>query len=417
MKINPQQVKTFVAQGLSNTVTKSRDFLRRLDLGTLQDANELTIYDESILQQSRFWMRTVTWALIGSTVFGVSWLAFARTEEVVVAPGKLEPIGSVQDIQMPVGGVADQILVQEGDRVKAGQVLMKLDTEASEEQRNSLEKTIKLKQEQLTLKQEEKRNTIQMNQAEVAMLENNLALQAEILGRYEQLRAAGAFSEVQYLHQQNIVAETRGKLMQSKAERLRQIALLDQQTAQLKSGLADLNGRLVESKVTLLYQQLRSPVDGVVFDLKPTSRGFTAQSTQTVMKVVPMGSLEAKVEVPSNKIGFVQVPQGCPDDRDACMSADIRVDSFPSSDFGVLKSKVTRIGSDALEPDPQEQRQELSFPVTIHFADQQLKLKTGSSLPLQVGMSLMANIKLRKVSYLQLLLGEFQDKAESLQRL
>ena len=39
------------------------------------------------------------------------------------------------------------------------------------------------------------------------------------------------------------------------------------------------------------------------------------------------------------------------------------------------------------------------------------------SLPLQVGMSLTVNIKLRKVSYLQLLLGEFQDKAESLQRL
>ena len=135
------------------------------------------------------------------------------------------------------------------------------------------------------------------------------------------------------------------------------------------------------------------------------------------MKVVLMASLEANVEVPSNKIGFVQVPQGFPDDRDACMSADIRVDSFPSSDFGVLKGKVTRIGSDALEPDPQEQRQELSFPVTIQLNDQQLKLKTGSSLPLKVGMSLTANIKLRKVSYLQLLLGEFQDKAESLQRL
>ena len=417
MKMNPQKVTALVKQGSSNLVTTSRDLLRRFDPGAPHDATALNTYDESILQQGRFWMRTVTWALIGSTVFGVAWLAFARTEEVVVAPGKLEPIGSVQDIQMPVGGVADQILVQEGDRVKAGQVLMKLDTEASEEQRNSLEKTIKLKQEQLTLKQEEKRNTIQMNQAEVAMLENNLALQAEILGRYEQLRAAGAFSEVQYLHQQNIVAETRGKLMQSKAERLRQIALLDQQTAQLKSELADLNGRLVESKVTLRYQQLRSPVDGVVFDLKPTSRGFTAQSTQTVMKVVPMGSLEAKVEVPSNKIGFVQVPLDCPEDRAACMSADISIDSFPSSDFGVLKGKVTRIGSDALEPDPQQQRQELSFPVTIQLDDQQLKLKSGSSLPLQVGMSLTANIKLRKVSYLQLLLGEFQDKAESLQRL
>ena len=417
MKINPHKLTALVRQGSSNLVTTSRDFLRRFDPGATQDPNDLNTYDESILQQGRFWMRTVTWTLIGSSLFGVAWLAFARTEEIVVAPGQLEPIGSVQDIQMPVGGVADQILVAEGDRVKAGQVLMKLDTEASEEQRVSLEKNIKLKQEQLQLKEQEKIKTMQVNQEEVLMLENNLQLQAEILERFEQLEAAGAFSEVQYLNQQNVVAETRGKLMQTKAERLRQIALLDQQTAQLKSELADLNGRLVESRVTLRYQQLRSPVDGVVFDLKPTSRGFTAQSTQTVMKVVPMGSLEAKVEVPSNKIGFVQVPPGCPGDRDACMTADISIDSFPSTDFGVLKGKVTRIGSDALEPDPQEQRQELSFPVTIQLDDQQLKLKTGSSLPLQVGMSLTANIKLRKVSYLQLLLGEFQDKAESLQRL
>ena len=417
MKLNPQNLKNLVKQGSSNVVASSRDFFRRFDPGAPQDATSVETYDESILQQGRFWMRTVTWTLIGTTVFGVAWLALARTEEIVVAPGQLEPIGSVQDIQMPVGGVADQILVKEGDRVRAGQVLMKLDTEASEEQRNSLEQTIKLKQEQLTLKQAEKRSFIQVNQEEVLMLENNLKLQSEILERYAQLKAIGAFAEVQFLNQQNIVAETNGRLMQSKAERLRQIALLDQQTAQLKSELADLNGRLVETKVTLRYQQLKSPVDGVVFDLKPTSRGFTAQSTQTVMKVVPMGSLEAKVEVPSNKIGFVQVPSGCPERRDACMNADISIDSFPSSDFGVLKGKVTRIGSDALEPDPQEQRQELSFPVTIQLDDQQLKLKTGSSLPLQVGMSLTAHIKLRKVSYLQLLLGEFQDKAESLQRL
>ena len=42
---------------------------------------------------------------------------------------------------------------------------------------------------------------------------------------------------------------------------------------------------------------------------------------------------------------------------------------------------------------------------------QQLKLRSGEMLNLQVGMSLTANIKLRKVSYLQLLLGEFQDRA------
>ena len=417
MKMHPQRLTALVKQGSSNLVGTTRDFLRRFDPGVTQDATSFDTFDESILQQSRFWMRTVTWTLIGSSVFAVAWLALARTEEIVVAQGRLQPIGSVQDIQMPVGGVADQILVAEGDTVKAGQVLMKLDTEASEEKRLSLEKTIKLKQEQLQLKEQEKLKTMQVNQEEMVMLENNLVLQSAILERYEQLKAVGAFSEVQYLNQQNIVAETRGKLMQSKADRLRQSSLLDQQTAQLKSELADLNGRFVETKVTLRYQQLKSPVDGVVFDLKPTARGFTAQSTQTVMKVVPLGSLEARVEVPSNKIGFVQVPPGCPDKRDACMNADISIDSFPSTDFGVLKGKVTRIGSDALKPDPEEQRQELSYPVTIQLDDQQLKLKSGSALPLQVGMSLTANIKLRKVSYLQLLLGEFQDKAESLQRL
>ena len=417
MKMHPQRQTALVKQVSSNLVATTRDFLRRFDPGVTQDPTSFDTFDESILQQSRFWMRTVTWTLIGSSVFAVAWLALARTEEIVVAQGRLQPIGSVQDIQMPVGGVADQILVAEGDTVKAGQVLMKLDTEASEEQRLSLEKTIKLKQEQLQLKEQEKLKTMQVNQEEMVMLENNLVLQSAILERYEQLKAVGAFSEVQYLNQQNIVAETRGKLMQSKADRLRQSALLDQQTAQLKSELADLNGRFVETKVTLRYQQLKSPVDGVVFDLKPTARGFTAQSTQTVMKVVPLGSLEARVEVPSNKIGFVQVPPGCPDKRDACMNADISIDSFPSTDFGVLKGKVTRIGSDALKPDPEEQRQELSYPVTIQLDDQQLKLKSGSALPLQVGMSLTANIKLRKVSYLQLLLGEFQDKAESLQRL
>ena len=417
MLINPQKWTSFVKQGSSNLVATSRGWLRRFDPSAPPTATDLNSFDESILQQGRFWMRTVTWTLIGTSLFGLAWLALARTEEIVVASGQLEPIGSVQDIQMPVGGVADQILVAEGDRVKVGQVLMQLDTEASEQQRLSLEKNIRLKQEELQLKEQEKLKTLQVNQEEVLMLESNLQLQSEILKRFEQLNAAGAFSEVQLLNQQNIVAETRGTLMQAKVERLRQVALLDQQSAKLQAELADLKGRLVEIKVTLRYQQLKSPVDGVIFDLKPTSRGFTAQSAQTVMKVVPNGLLEAKVEVPSNKIGFVQVPPGCPETREACMSADISIDSFPSTDFGVLKGKVIQIGSDALEPDPQRQRQELSFPVTIQLDEQDFRLKSGAVLPLQVGMSLTANIKLRNVSYLQLLFGEFQDKAESIQRL
>ena len=376
---------------------------KALDPDFNQDDKDASKYDESVLQQGRFWMRTVTWTLIGTTVFGIAWLAIARTEEIVVAKGQLEPLGSVQDIQMPVGGVVDDILVEEGDAVKKGEILMKLDTEASEQQRQNLEATIKLKGV-------ERDKYSEMKKAEIQMLENNLTLQLEILERYQQLEESGAASELQFLSQRNTVEETRGRLMQTKADLFRQLSVLDQQLAELQS-------RLAEVRVTLRYQQLKSPVDGVVFDLQPTASGFTAQSTQTVMKVVPFGALEAKVEVPSNKIGFVKIPAGCPKQLADCMNADISIDSYPSTDFGVIEGKVTSIASDALAPDQQEQRQEYSFPVTIQLSKQILQLKSGSKLPLQVGMSLTANIKLRKVSYLQLLLGEFQDKAESLQRL
>ena len=376
---------------------------KSLDPDFTQDDKDSSKYDESVLQQGRFWMRTVTWTLIGTTVFGIAWLAIARTEEIVVATGQLEPVGSVQDIQMPVGGVVDDILVEEGDTVKKGEILMKLDTEASEQQRQSLEASIRLKGV-------ERNKYSEMKDAEIQMLENNLVLHLQILERYQQLEESGAASEIQLLSQRNTLEETRGRLMQSKADRFRQLSLLDQQLAELKS-------RLAEVRVTLRYQQLKSPVDGVVFDLQPTASGFTAQSTQTVMKVVPFGSLEAKVEVPSNKIGFVKIAAGCPKQLANCMNADISIDSYPSTDFGVIEGKVTSIASDALAPDQQEQRQEFSFPVTIQLNKQILELKSGSKLPLQVGMSLTANIKLRKVSYLQLLLGEFQDKAESLQRL
>ena len=45
---------------------------------------------------------------------------------------------------------------------------------------------------------------------------------------------------------------------------------------------------------------------------------------------------------------------------------------------------------------------------------QHLLIRSGEKLPLQAGMSLTANIKLRKVTYLQLLLKNFREKSDSL---
>ncbi len=364
-------------------------------------------HDESVLQQSHFWMRAVTWTLIGTSAFAVGWLAIARTEEIVVAQGKLEPMGRVKDIQIPVGGVAENILVKGGDRVSKGQILIQLDTETSTEQVDSLKAQFTKKQNQLQLKLQEQQRTLALSQETVNNTRENLVLDKKILNRFEILIAQGAFSELQYLQQRNKVRELQGQITKEQLDSARKQSILNQEIEKLNAELAQLKAQLTEAEVTLRYKSLRSPVDGVVFDLKPTTPGFVAQSSEPVMKIVPFRNLEADVEIPSNKIGFVR--EGMP--------VDISIDSFPATDFGVLEGKVISIGSDALPPDQQKQRQEYRFPATIQLNSQQLRLKNGTKLDLQVGMSLTANIKLRSVSYLQLLLGKFQSKTDSLRQL
>jgi HlyD family secretion protein len=373
-----------------------------------QNSIERTIHSDSddvVLQQSRFWARGISWALMGVTGFAVAWLALAKTEEIVTAPGKLEPLGVVKDVQIPVGGVVDQVLVKEGEKVKKGQLLLKLDTEATQDRKISVEKTILFKEQQLSLKEEELTRYLAVNDTEQQVLRDSLVLEKEVLSRLDKLNREGATAELQFLNQRNKVQEVEGRLQQAKVERLRQQAILEQGARELQSNLADLRSKLIELNVNIRYQTIRAPEAGLVFELKPKSRGFVAQTSEPVMKIVPFDRLEARVEVPSKDIGFVQVGK----------AADISIDSFPASDFGVLQGTVRKIGSDAVPPD--QLTQFYRFPVDIRLNSQQLKLKSGVNLPLQVGMSITANVKLRKVTYLQLLLSDFKDKAKSLQRI
>ena len=357
-----------------------------------------------LLRPSRSWLQAVIWTLLGTAGFAVLWLVIAKTDEVVVAPGKLEPLGSVKDIQMPVGGVVKDILVKEGERVKADQLLLRLDTEADLDRRKTLDESIQLKAEQLALKQQERLSYLELNSTEQRVLQENLELQEELLERYRNLAEQGASPEIQLLQQEDRVQQVEGQLEKITVDRERQVALLDQQIQALKTDLANVRSERTSQVVKLRYQEIRSPVEGIVFELKPTASGFVARGSEPVMTIVPIDTLEARVEVPSNKIGFIHHGQ----------ATDLSIDSYRATDFGVLEGVVRKIGSDALPPDPATGSSGYRFPVDIQLKSQSLVLKDGQSLPLQVGMSLTANIKLRKVSYLQLLMGGLRDRTESL---
>lgn len=310
-----------------------------------QDALERKVKsgkEEVLLKQSPFWAKSITWTLIGGTTFGVVWLSLAKTEEIIISQGKLEPLSKVVDVQMPVGGIIDQLKVEDGQLVKKGDLLIVLDTDITEKRVENGKKLLDM---------------------------NN-----EILSNLKLLLDEGAISKLQYFDQ---------------------IAKIN-----------ELETRLIEQEVNLKYHRIISPIDGKVFELKPKGKGFVARGSEPVLKIVPQDSLLAKVEINSNKIGFVSVGK----------KVDISIDSFPSSDFGVIEGVIEKISSDALPPDP-SQNKGYRFNANIKLNNQYLELKNGQKLDLQAGMSLTANIKLRKVSYLQLVLSSLNQKTDSLKEI
>ncbi len=419
-KIKYKISKTFNHLGIDEYFYKAQKYFNK-GQDIVEKSFKKISFDESLLKQSSFWLKSVTWTLIGTSTFTLIWLGFAKTDEVVVALGKLEPKGDVKDIQIPIGGVIEEILVDSGDSVDKNQVLVQLDKEASFQKFKSFQNALEEKEFQLektssilSLKRDQKQQELMLIQEKIRSSTEKKDMNLVLLNKLEELYNEGGISKFKYVEYKINYEDIVSQLSRLKIEKERSAGLLNQEIKKLESDqaliraeISSLKSELTAAKVTLKYQSLKSPVAGIVFDLKPTTEGYVAQSSEPIMKIVPYDDLEADIEIPSNKIGFVKVG----------MPVEISIDSFPSSDFGVLEGKIKKIGSDALPPSQIDQRTEYRFPATIRLENQSLKLDDGSSLPLQVGMSLSANIKLRKVSYLQLLFNSFENRTDSLKEI
>ena len=206
----------------------------------------------------------------------------------------------------------------------------------------------------------------------------------------------------------NTGAVTEKEVYDRIADNTKRIADIDSQLTKIivenKKKINELNSQISRSQVTLQYQAIKSPVNGTVFDLKATP-GYVTPPNQTIplLKIVPDDYLVAEVDVTNKDIGFVR----------SGMKAEVRIDSFPYSEFGEIKGKVDTIGSDALPPD--ENHRYYRFPVKIKMDHQYLKTEDRKIL-LQSGMSITANIKVREKRTVMSLFTElFTKKIESLE--
>ncbi|MEL6777550.1 MAG: HlyD family efflux transporter periplasmic adaptor subunit [Cyanobacteria bacterium J06597_16] len=274
-------------------------------------------------------------------------------------------------------------------------------------------------------------------QVQLTNAQSDLATNQEILSRLDRLFKEGAVAELSFLQQEQEVnnKQTEVNTLRQEAERLsfqisqaqqelsrtdfesretlqERISVNDQRIADIETQLnqrilendrqlSELTGQLAQLEQNMKYQALKAPVDGTVFNLKANTPGYVINTTEPMMEIVPEDALIARIFIPSKDIGFVQLNQ----------QVDVRIDAFPYSEYSDIKGTLTRIGTDALPPD--EVYPFFRFPAEVVLEEQAFPVTEETSIALRSGMSLSANIRLRKRRVITFFTDLFVNKIDS----
>ena len=414
------------------------------------------------LTPSRRWSSLMIYTLLGIASFGIVWSCFARIDETVQAVGKLEPSGATKEVKAPLGGVIREILVKDGDLVKKDQVLLILDTEAASAKLKALNEVrarvavdLALSKAQLgeeadldllndnqagklsALKAEfdsrvkaaefgvtQSRQSLISSQEQLSAKKEALKIREQVVKDITPLNEQGALARSTYLKELQDLLLLRGEVASLKASNSRSQAALAEAKQKLTNTkaltqidfstkveetlkqLAELDNQISETNLTLKYQQIKAPVQGLVFDLQPSAPGYVVSGNvpEPVLKIVPVDQLVARIFLTNKDIGFVNGGQ----------KVYVRIDAFPYNEFGDIKGKVKSIGSDVLSPD--QTYNYFRFPVTVSLDSDHLEYK-GRRLQLLSGMSVSANIILRQRPVIAIFTGRILPFWDSMEKL
>jgi hemolysin D len=360
-----------------------------------------------------------TGRLIAATImllFGavLAWAAWARIDIVATATGKIVPSGSVKVVQPFETGVVRAIRVQDGDLVSAGDVLIELDPTLNVAERDRLradllaeavnvarlraailagddpaadfrppadaDAALVATQRQLLVnqvaehrakiaalarqeaqKQAEQGTTlaaIHKLETMIPVIQPRVDIRKTLMDR--ELGSKLSYYETLQLlvEQQEDLGVQRSRLTEAEAAvgaireaRAQAVAeyrrtLSDDlaKAVQKRNGIAQ---DLVKAEQKTRLQELRAPVSGVVQQLAVHTVGGVVTPAQQLMVVVPSDSrLEIEAMVSNRDIGFVHAGQ----------DAEIKVDTFNFTRYGLLHGRVLGISRDAIVRDKPQDR-------------------------------------------------------------
>lgn len=225
--------------------------------GATLTANEV---NKALIDDSPRVVRITLWVILGFFIVMIAWASLAEIDEVTRGDGKAIPSSRLQKIQNLEGGIVAEVFVQEGEVVKAGAPLLRLDdtrfrSNAGESEADRLELKARVQRltaqladkETLTLSADimekvpdiangevelftsinkriqselsglneqlvQKKQDLLDYQAKAEQYRRSLGLLQQEIGMSEPLVAKGAISRVEVLRLRRSEVETRGQL-------------------------------------------------------------------------------------------------------------------------------------------------------------------------------------------------------------
>ena len=387
--------------------------------------------------------RTIFWIVIAAILFTCLWMFFGKVDVVVTARGKVIPSGEVKTIQPLNAGVVRNILIQSGDYVTKGQLLMEIDPSEVDPELTSMHadhKQAELKIERINALLEERifavssdhydlevtRVQQEIYTSEKDRLEKQVQAKKESLLQLDERLAAEHKTAEQAEYMFIVLTEKLERLQKVKdiisrdeyertesetkqyetglrvsEYRIAELAALKMQTYQEISIIKEeyrnrLLAELSETKQRHLYlqarieksefisarQQITAPVDGYISRLVFHTVGGVVTPAEKLAFIVPENSpLLIKSTLLSKDVGFVAEN----------MAASIKIDTFSFQKYGTIDGKVVQVAKDSIE----DERLGLIYEVYI-MPDKDTLVVEGIETPISAGMSVTAEVKVGK---------------------
>ena len=384
--------------------------LSQKDLKLVSDLN-------AALQEEKH--RGLWWSIFFLTAF-VIWAYNSDLEEVTRGQGSIIPSSRLQVIQSLDPGILAKLHVKEGDLVEAGDILVTIDdTRSSAVLRESEAKVVNLEamlaryrseayDEPLKFpasvaKELRDRETSAYKARRRALDEAVTGLQQSKRILDEQIRRTAAMvkrgvsSEIELLRMQresaDLALQINERRNQYKTEANNELVRTEAELAQARENLA-MHADPVERA------NIRSPMRGIVNNIKITTVGGVINAGQDIMEIVPIDdTLLVQAYIRPQDVAFVH--PGLP--------AVVKLSAYDYAIYGGLDGVVTLISPDTLSDE--RRRSELNldanqsyYRVLVETKNSKLTDKNGKELRILPGMVATVDIKTGNKSVFQYLI-------------